>query len=427
MTKLRSKIWKWIKPRIVPATICLIALAVVIVMSQKIKAPEPIIESAPEKIINVTVEKIVPVESISDTYLTNGNIEENFKTDVSAELAGRVLAYAAPGDEITTPYKLPKHKPGAKVLTEGSFVKKGQPLMYLDTSQIKPKRDIAYAKFKNAEIQLKKNAKAILQGVITSTDMEEAQLNYDTAKSNYIEMQRQLDNWIIRAPISGELNKLPIKVGEYVTPGKEVAEIVDLEKVKLVVRVSSADVRFMTKGRMQKLQRQGEKPLKGPISYIGKIADKETRTTRVEILLDNPKDKNGKRKFLSGDQFNVLMHRREIKNAIMIPQKAVIPISVKGQTKHVVYIAERIPGEPADSKFRIAKRVFIKTALFKGNDIQIVDGLKADDELIVLGAKSGVGPGQKVIIRPFENPFENAKKNSSASKDSNKDNSVTPE
>ena len=415
MKKIVTAIGNWIKPRIIPLIICLTALGGVIYLAKTVKAPEQKIEKAPEKIINVEVTKIVPRKILSDTYKTIGTIEENFKTDVSAELPGRVVGYAAPNDKITTQYKMPTHKKGAHIISEGSFVKKGQPLMYLDTKQIKPKYDKAYADYKNKEFLLEKNKIGLAQGVVNEHNVKQAQADFDSAKATFEELKDQLNKWIIRAPITGELNKLPIKIGEYVTPGKEVAEIVDLSKVKFVVNISSADVRFMYKGKVQKIQRDlgyGEHEIiEGPITYISKIADKNTRTTRVEILLDNPLDKNGNRKFLSGDQFTAMMQKREIKNAIVIPLRALIPVFINGQTQHYVYVAERIPGEPKESKLRIARRRLVKKDLYlPGNNVLIISGLKAGEELITRAAGLNVGPEQKVIIRPHEDPFRKDKK-----------------
>ena len=286
------------------------------------------------------------------------------------------------------------------------MVRKGQALMYLKTDLLVPKRDKARAEFENAKRSFERLQEAYKNGVCSDTDLDNAEMKYQTKKALYNEIQAMLDRWVIRAPIDGILNKLPVEVGEYVTPGQVVAEIVDVDCMKFVFKISEFDIGFMRLGAVQTLRRvsasgEEEEVIKGKISYIDRVADKQTKTTRVEILVPNEPNKNGIRKFRAGSTIKAIMQRREIKNAIMIPINAVIAMSSPtGETYHVCYIVK-------DGK---AERKTVKLGIFKGHMVQIKSGLKAGDELIVLGAKSGVGPGQEVAIRNADGTIPGTKK-----------------
>ena len=54
-----------------------------------------------KKIVYVTVQKIVPQKSIWDSYEITGDVEENLVLPVKAEISGRIVTFAAKGDEIT--------------------------------------------------------------------------------------------------------------------------------------------------------------------------------------------------------------------------------------------------------------------------------------------------------------------------------------
>jgi len=121
-----------------------------------------------------------------------------------------------------------------------------------------------------------------------------------------------------------------------------------------------------------------EKQLTGTISYISALADERTRSPRIEIALDN----RG-RLLRSGQIVDVRLKRRVLKDVIMVPLQAVIPL----EDGKAVYVVE-------DSK---AARRDVTIGFIKGSRVRITSGLKPGDKLIVAGHRY-VGPGQSVKI-----------------------------
>ena len=129
---------------------------------------------------------------------------------------------------------------------------------------------------------------------------------------------------------------------------------------------------------MEKKDRDGS--LTGTITFISELADPRTRTTRMEITLDNKQ-----RLLRSGQIVHVSLTRQILKDAVLIPLLAVIPM----EDSKAVYVVNSTQ----------AKRRDVKIGIIRGDKIQIRSGLEPGDKLIIAGHRF-VAPGQKVNIVP---------------------------
>ncbi len=121
-----------------------------------------------------------------------------------------------------------------------------------------------------------------------------------------------------------------------------------------------------------------ERHLTGQITYISALADQGTRTTRIEVLVDNHEHR-----LRSGQIVRARLTRRVLRDALLIPLAAVIPLE-KGYSVYVV----------RDGQAELRQ---VELGLLKGRDVQVLSGLAPGDELIVSGHRY-VGPGQKVKV-----------------------------
>jgi len=122
----------------------------------------------------------------------------------------------------------------------------------------------------------------------------------------------------------------------------------------------------------------------GKITYISKLADRMSLTTRMEVTVPNSDGR-----FHSGDILKAVIVRRTVEKAVMIPLLAVIANEKEGRTSHVVYVAEGDAAQRRD--------VVIDLDLLQGNYIHIATGLKPGDRLITRGQRQ-VSPGQEVTV-----------------------------
>jgi membrane fusion protein (multidrug efflux system) len=309
--------------------------------------------------VNVKVEVIQPIASLPDTFELDGTVEPDRVVRVAAEVAGRIERIDA---------------------KEGNPCKPGEKLISLNTDLLRAQCNRAAAQSEFDKREYERIASLQARGVATSNELDLARTKAAASQAVYDEIKAQLDRAVIVAPISGVLNRIMVEEGEYVREGNLVAEIVDVDQVKAVVNVPERDVQHLVVGRegLILLADGSGQTLIGKIGYIGELADEKTRTTRVEIVVDN------RRRTLHSGQFvGVRLTRRVLKDVIMIPLEAVIPL----ENGREVYVVE-------DGK---AQSRQVTLGMLRGRGVQVVEGLKAGEKLIVAGHRY-VGPGQRVNI-----------------------------
>ncbi len=340
----------------------IIVLVAVSALTGISKIPQKNRETAPTEAAptNVTVMTVEPVPEFPDTFDLPAVVEPNRVITVSAEVAGRIE-------------QIPPKK--------GSFMHAGDLLIQLNTDLIKPEFERAKAQVERDQIEYERMSNLVKNDATSKSDLDNATTDLAISKATLQEVKARLERTGITSPITGPLNDLMAEEGEYVQPGTPVADIVDMSVVKVVVEVPERDIGFFKVGQKAEVflntTAQG-KPQEGTITFISEIADENTRTTRMEITLPN-KDMVMR----SGQIVRARLTRQVLKDAILIPLLAVIPM----EEGHVIYVVES--GQ--------AQRRQVELGIIKGDRVQVMRGLQPGDQLIIAGHRF-VAPGQKVNI-----------------------------
>ncbi|MBS3821475.1 MAG: efflux RND transporter periplasmic adaptor subunit [Planctomycetes bacterium] len=339
-----------------------------------------------------------PREQVVDSFEITGKVENNRVVRVAAEVAARVDAYAGRDDRFEDGQLVETNAPP---LEEGDVVREGQPILLLNKDLLKAARDAAQAEFEFLTDDVRRIKESYEQGVATTLEVDQILMKYKVAKANLARAQANLDRACVRAPIDGVLNRLPVEIGEYVQPGMVAAEIVDADPAVVVVSVPEKDIRFFGIGERQTILHgpAGKETLDGRITYISATADPLTLTTRVELTVPNP-ETNGTRRLRDSDIVRVRMVRRILRNPLMIPVRAVIPL----ERGYVAYVA--VEGKAERRRIHLDQRMLQnevvrllpptaeQTALAEADGETA--GLAAGETLILQPAR--VGPGQPVDI-----------------------------
>jgi len=326
--------------------------------------------------VEVSVIEIVPLPELIDNSDHPGIVEANRVVKVAAEVSGRIERMAGT-KRPTVLYG--KDVPSGTPLDEGVIIKAGDELMYLNTDLLQAEYNRAAAQLKFDRNELERTEKLYEKGVATEKEMDEYRTRAALREAAMKADAERLARATIKSPIDGVLNRLPAETGEYVQPGDCVAEIVDTAIVKVVVDVPERDLHFLKVGQPVRILNSEPEPIEGIITFISELADVATRTTRVEIQVDNS---NGQ--YRAGQTVRVLLTRQIIKNAIMIPYAAVIPL----EEGKAVYVVEN----------GIARQQKVKLGIMRGRQVQVVEGLNTGDKVIEV--YQFVGPGQPVKIVP---------------------------
>lgn len=350
----------WFKRNISKVIIVIVAIAVLFVianMPEKDRSAKP----TPAAPVNVTVMTINPEPRFDETFDLPAIVEPNRVVTVSAEVEGRI-----------------EHIPSA----EGSKVQAGDLLVQLNADLIRPQFEIAEAQLERDKIEFERMKELVKNDATPRSDLDNATTSLATSKAQLEQAKARLERTRILAPISGVLNDTLVEEGEYVQPGMPVAEIVDTDTVKVVVEVPERDITFFEVGAEAEVffsYRGDDKSMTGKITFIDELADQQTRSTGVEIILQNDKA------FLrSGQIVRVRLTRQVLKDVVLIPLQAVIPM----ETGYSVYVVGSTEAQ---------RREVVLSTTIKGDKIRVEHGLEAGEKLIISGHRF-VAPGQKVNV-----------------------------
>ncbi len=208
--------------------------------------------------------------------------------------------------------------------------------------------------------QLEVNQKAI------EVQLASAQAKVDQARALLDLYQKQTAALEVRSTISGILAPLaaPLQVGQHVTVGTSLAEVIQKDKLKAALQIAETQVRDIQIGQPASIDTHNG-VIPGHVTRIDPAVVNGTRT--VDVMLDGP-----------------------------LPPGAVPQLSVDGtidleRLKDVLYVGRPALGNENStlSLFRLdpdgrgATRVPVKVGRASVSDIQVLSGLKEGDTVIL--------------------------------------------
>ena len=309
--------------------------------------------------IPVSVEIVEPV-TLRDVIFLPGETEASEDVKVAANTAGRV-DWIGP--------------------REGQKVNKGDLLIKIDVSALKASLDHAEAAYKLAGDLYQRRRRLYDNKIIAREELDQSETQRTLALTDLEQIKVRYNHGFPRSPITGIVNHLYLDVGEYADIGKPIADIVNIDKIKINVRVPELDVRFIKKGQQTsvKIDAFPDRTLIGTVDFVSFKADPATKTFLVRSIIDNPGHD-----IRPGMIGRVAFVRRVISDAVAAPLFTLVD---KGGER-IVFV----------EKDGVAESRTISIGVIEGDRVQITSGLNAGDHLIVKG-QTEVEDGMKVIVK----------------------------
>lgn len=292
---------------------------------------------------------VVKGQDFSNTISLSGSIEANEQIEIRSEVSGIVENIA---------------------FTEGSAVSKGQVLFKVNDIELRAQ--LAQAKTKESlASENERRAKLLLQKeAISQEEYDIASADYRTAKAQTQLIQAQIGKTTVRAPFSGKIGLRSISPGTYVTPTTLIAKLVSSNPLKITFSIPEKYATEISKNNTITFTVPNVKEtFTAKIYALEPAIEATTRTLQIRALTDNS---NGK--LLPGTFANIELPLKNIKDAIIIPTEAIVPI----QDGKKVFIANH--GK--------AKEVKVETLTRTDKDVVITSGLKIGDTVLTSGVMS---------------------------------------
>lgn len=297
-----------------------------------------------------------------------------------------------------------------KYFTSGQLVHEGDPLYKVDDRQYEAELlsarsgvDKAQVTLNNSMIDLARYEKLAATGAISEQTLTTQEATVASNRSSYNDAvalmqkaQENLDDTVIRAPISGKLSVDDVAVGTYVTSGNtDLVSVGSINPIYVQFSISENEyLGFRTAGQRERVS--GEEPVpptatltlnngvKFPGSSTEYIADRQlsegTGTLTVKAVFDNVRGL-----LLPGMFVRVTVEGEPLKDALLVPQRAVQQVLDKS---FVIVVG---PDNKSVSKI-------VELGAQVGSYYIINSGLTKDDRVVVEGL-TNLKEGQDLSIQ----------------------------
>jgi membrane fusion protein (multidrug efflux system) len=258
----------------------------------------------------------------------------------------------------------------------GAMAKKGDLLVRLDTRQEQAQQDQAQAKLDFDKLNLARQKDLLVKKAISQSD-------YDTAETSYKQDDAAVENAkalvarkTIIAPFDGKLGIRQVSLGQYLNAGTPIVPLQSVDPVYADFSLPQQQLGNIAVGKKVRIKASGlDQDFEGEITSIDSLVDLATRNVTVEATVKNPDAKLSPGMFVSVE---VLLPQQE--GVISIPATA-INYAPYGNS---VFIVKQKPGE--DGKMQsIAEEQFVKTGPSRGDQVSVLSGVKAGDEVVTSG------------------------------------------
>ena len=272
-------------------------------------------------------------------------------------------------------------------VNEGQNVKKGKLLAEINDSGLKEQLEqltiqanFAKENFERTERLWNNNIGSEIQFLKSKTDFESSQKMVE-------QMKDRLAKTKIYAPFDGEVDEIISNQGSNLIPGvSQILRLVNLDKIYAEASVSEKYISFIEEGTEAIVQVPLlGKEIKSQIIQTGNFINPSNRTFRVEVPVENI-DNKIKQNLDAKIKINIYSK----KDAVVIPLRIV---REDASGKNFVYVMNQDIKEGV----YITAKTFISLGNKNNTDVEVTEGLKIGDMLVLEGA-SIVEDSQRVKL-----------------------------
>ncbi len=301
---------------------------------------------------------VIKAEKLENTVNASGTIVASEEVELKPELSGKIIS-------------LP--------LKEGNSVKKGDLLLKINDTDFRAQLKKLSLQYDLANTQLKRQQELLKINGTSQEEFDIIQNTLNTTKADMDFVESQIAKTEIHAPFDGIIGLKQISEGSYVTSGTSIADIVQIDPVKIDFSVSERYAPYIKKGVKVLFTIDGMKGnIEGEVYAVEPKIDLNTRTIQVRAICPN---KNAD--IFPGAFAHIQVLLKDIENAIMIPTEAVIP-EIRGNKVYTV-------------KNGAAKPVMIETGIRSSDKVQVLNGLQIGDTIVTTGIMQ-LKPGAAIKI-----------------------------
>jgi membrane fusion protein, multidrug efflux system len=280
----------------------------------------------------------------------------------------------------------------------GRAVQDGEVLVELDTRQERAQLAAAEAQRDLAQLNFKRMENLVEDGAIARADYDRAAAEQKSTEARVGEIRATIERKVIHAPFSGVLGLRQVHLGQYLSAGDPVVSLQSLDPIYVNFGVPQQEAGQLKAGRRVRLTADNldNVVLTGRVTALDSVVDETTRNVRVQATFANP---NGKLR--PGMFVQVEATAGASQSIIALPASA-ISYAPYGDSVFVVSDMK----DPAGKPYRGVRQQFVKLGATRGDQIAVVSGVKAGEEIVTSGVfklRNGAAVQVNNKVKPTNN------------------------
>jgi multidrug efflux system membrane fusion protein len=199
--------------------------------------------------------------------LVRGTTQVNRSVVVRSEISGRVVGLPLP---------------------KGSTVDTGDILCNISVDTRDKNLVEARALQRQAALEYKGLRDLSHKGLQSEITLAQAKARLETANAAVSRSMLAMSHTRVKAPFPGIIEEQPVEVGDFLNVGGACATLIETDPILLVGQVAERDIIHVTQGETVFAHLITGETVSGKISYISQLANKSTRSYRIEVEVPNP-------------------------------------------------------------------------------------------------------------------------------------------
>jgi membrane fusion protein (multidrug efflux system) len=348
-----------------PTLAVIVLVGVIVVLGAWIKSQGEIIKTRKagelrqeEHATNVVALQMIP-GPVSDRISLPGLVRPWLSLNVVAEVRGKIVA---------------------KEVAEGQVVSKGHLLARIDDRDYQNAHSSTRAAYRAAKAALDRISALYRDKLATQSQLDDAVALVETTQAAMDTAALNLERCTIRSPFAGVVNSLPIEVGQFMNSGDPVADLLQMDRLKVEVGIPESDVAAVRSVQNYRITIDAldGAVFEGRYHFLSKSTDSKAMLYKLEIALENS---NGA---ILPDMFaRVEIVKRRVAEGLTVPLYSL----VTHNDQQAVFVAEN----------GIARKKPVTLGIQEGWRIQLTGGVQPGEAVIVVGQR-GLNDGDTINV-----------------------------
>ncbi|HYL92460.1 MAG TPA: efflux RND transporter periplasmic adaptor subunit, partial [Alphaproteobacteria bacterium] len=230
-----------------------------------------------------------------------------------------------------------------------------------------------------------------LNALVKAQALKAASGQLTSAQGKMLGAQAQLSYSEIRSPIDGVITDRPLYPGEMASTSAPLLTVMDISSVIAKAHIPESDAALLHKGDKATITAPGMEEVSGTVTLVSPALD--PNSTTVEIWVQA---KNAKARLRPGVTVQVAVTAQTVDNAVVIPAAALL--NANGDQAQVMVVNAQGMAQSRD----------VKTGIQTAQQVQIVAGLKAGEQVVTQGAYGLPDKTKVTVEKPSPTAAESA-------------------